>query len=83
MAGYHKAEIVRGKLGEISKIQEELDELKDAETQGGRILVLCELSDIMGAIMAYMEKHTPGYTIVDIGHMAKMTREAFEDGSRR
>lgn len=29
--GYHIAIIEKGKLGEISKIQEELDEMKDAE----------------------------------------------------
>src|SRR5690349_11874380 len=32
--GYHKAPIAKGELGQLSKIQEELDEAKDAEAQG-------------------------------------------------
>ena len=31
--GYHTVEITKGELGKSSKIQEELDELKDAENQ--------------------------------------------------
>ena len=31
--GYHITEIKKGELGEISKLQEELDELKDAHAQ--------------------------------------------------
>lgn len=33
MSGYHIVTIQKGDLGESSKIQEELDELKDAENQ--------------------------------------------------
>ena len=42
---YHLTEIAKGVLGELSKIQEELDEVKDAENQQNKIMIGCELSD--------------------------------------
>lgn len=78
--GYHTVKIHRGVLGEISKIQEELDELKDAENQGVKILIACELSDLYGALRAYALKH--GYKMADLHDMAKLTRNAFEQGLR-
>ena len=36
--GYHLRAIRKGKLGEVSKIREELEELEDATEQGVRIM---------------------------------------------
>lgn len=80
--GYHKAVIEKGLLGDLSKIQEELDELQDAEVQGARILMLCEVADLMGAVEAYLEKNLPGFTLQDCKVMADLTKSAFKDGSR-
>lgn len=62
-------------LGEVSKIQEELDELSDAHNQQVRILMLCEVADLIGAIESYLEKHFPGFTIKDAQEMVRLTRE--------
>jgi hypothetical protein len=73
--GYHKVEIKRGVLGEISKIQEELDELQDAEGQHVRLLMLCELADLVGAIDHYLRVNFPDWGINDLHHMALLTQE--------
>lgn len=79
--GYHKRTITKGVLGESSKIREELDELEDAEYQGNRILAICEMADIFGALRALAETH--GLTIRDLEVMATATESAFKDGSRK
>ena len=79
---YHLQPIPVGHYGEISKIEEELLELKDAQAQGIKIMELNELSDIMGAIEGYLEKHHPGMTLDDLIVMNKATRRAFESGHR-
>jgi len=78
--GYHARKIAKGELGKISKIQEELDELRDAEEQGVRILVACELADMFGALRDYAEKW--GYSMEDLRAMATLTKAAFEKGYR-
>ena len=83
MSGYHTREIRKGYLGESSKIQEELDELMDAEDQQNKILMLCELSDIYGAMDMYLHKYFEGLTMYDVALMAKATKQAFESGERR
>jgi len=80
--GYHKEKIAKGELGQISKIQEELDELKDAETQNVKILMLCELADIVGAVKLYLNAKFPGWTISDLSDMANLTEKAFQAGQR-
>jgi hypothetical protein len=80
--GYHKREIKKGVLGEASKIQEELDELVDAEEQGNRILALCELADIYGALEELVTRKY-GYTMEDLATMVHATASAFRDGSRQ
>lgn len=80
--GYHLKEIPRGKLGESSKIQEELYELMDAEEQGVKILALCELSDMIGAIRMYLEAKHPDTTLQDLIQMSELTEKAFKDGTR-
>jgi len=78
--GYHKREIEKGTLGEISKIQEELDELKDAAEQNVVILIHCELADLYGAIQLYAAKH--GLSMDDLKAMSELTAKAFENGDR-
>jgi phosphoribosyl-ATP pyrophosphohydrolase len=80
--GYHLKPILKGELGEISKIQEELSELVDAHEQGARIMELCELSDLIGAVKAYLSKHHPGTSIEDVLLMSEITERAFRSGRR-
>ncbi len=81
--GYHLAEIPKGKLGELSKIQEELDELRDAMEQGSRIMALVELSDLVGAVEEYLRNYFPGYSIVDLQQFSTITKRAFKNGHRQ
>lgn len=57
--GYHTKNIEKGVLGEISKLEEEKEELND--NSGSKILILCELSDYYGALIKYVE----GKSILD------------------
>ena len=81
--GYHLRRITKGELGELSKIQEELDEAKDAAAQGVKLMELIELSDVIGAIERYLERHHTGTTLEDLIAMHKVTRRAFESGMRK
>lgn len=47
--GFHKAVITRGVYGEVSKIYEEWLEAEDALAQGQYLMLLIELSDMVGA----------------------------------
>ena len=80
--GYHLTPITKGELGEISKIEEELSELRDAVQQGVRIMELVELSDLLGAIEAYMDRHHVGFHLADLVAMKNVTKRAFENGHR-
>lgn len=80
--GYHKNKIGKGKLGELSKIQEELDELVDAESQGVKILMMCELADLIGAIDHYVQKRFPYLSLKDLRKMSRLTKKAFDEGTR-
>lgn len=80
--GYHLATIERGALGEASKIREETEEFLDAVAQDAHIMALVELSDLYGAIDAYLQRHAPGTTMEDLAKMAAITRRAFESGRR-
>jgi hypothetical protein len=53
--GYHLKTIAKGKLGEFSKITEEILELRDSQERlrPNPMLALCELCDLIGAIEAY------------------------------
>lgn len=79
--GYHLKQIPKGKLGDLSKIQEELDEAKDAEDQGIKLMLLIELSDMIGAIKAVAEKN--GSSLNDLIKMQEVTERAFKSGHRR
>jgi phosphoribosyl-ATP pyrophosphohydrolase len=78
--GYHKKEIEKGELGEFSKIKEEFQELEDAIDQGDKILILCELSDMYGAIEEYLKKYN--LTIDDLKSFSDKTKSAFKEKKR-
>jgi hypothetical protein len=80
MPGYHTVEIAKGVLGKSSKIREELDELLDAEKQGVKILIHCELADLYGALRECASSY--GLTMGDLGSMVDLTKSAFEHGER-
>jgi phosphoribosyl-ATP pyrophosphohydrolase len=80
--GYHKRTITKGQLGEASKIIEEAEEFADAVDQGASIMAIMELSDICGAIDAYLAKHHPSITIIDLRIMSSITKRAFQNGHR-
>lgn len=79
--GYHVTKIKKGKLGEISKIQEELDELKDAKLQKCKIMEGVELADLLGAVEAYAEKNL-NLSLEDLIKMKEVTKRAFVSGRR-
>lgn len=79
--GYHLREIAKGKLGEVSKIREELEELEDALEQGIEIMALVEMSDLYGALEALAQ--SKGKTMDDLKRMSDATRRAFLNGVRK
>ena len=81
--GYHLRKIKKGTFGEISKIEEELDELKEALEQDNKIMAMCELSDVYGSLEGYLEKHFPDLTMEDLKTMSDATIRAFKDGDRK
>lgn len=78
--GYHKTEIPRGEFGEFSKIKEEFLEAQDALEQNNHVMLLVELSDLLGAIEAYVGKFK--LTLDDLIVMKNVTKQAFNDGTR-
>lgn len=78
--GYHITPIKKGELGKLSKIQEEVDELVDAEQQGSRIMQLVECADIYGALEAYVDGF--GLTMEDLKSFSNITKRAFKNGKR-
>lgn len=81
--GYHKREIKKGTVGEKTKIYEELDEFYESLEQNNPVMALVELSDLLGAVEMYLEKYHPSITLEDLTTMARTTRGAFEDGTRK
>lgn len=80
--GYHLKPIEKGVLGEVSKIEEELNELKDALEQKSKIMALVELSDMLGAIDYLLKKQFPGTSVEDLAVMSRITARAFKNGAR-
>jgi len=78
---YHTRHIPKGVYGELSKIFEECDELKDAHEQSNPILVLNELADIVGAIDGFVNKYH-GMDIEDVIKMMRLNEKAFRSGHR-
>lgn len=81
--GYHLDKIPKGEIGESSKILEEVLELQDAEKQNAKIMALVELSDLLGAVQLYLEKHHPGVSLEDLMIMSQITQRAFKSGARK
>jgi len=79
--GYHITKIEKGELGWISKVQEEVDEFKDAQKQKCKIMEDLELSDIYGALEAVAVQR--GLTMEDLRVMSDITKRAFLDGTRK
>lgn len=79
--GYHLSEIEKGELGEFSKIKEEFLELEDANIQNDSILILCELSDLIGSIEEYIKKWN--LNIEDLKKFSDKTKKSFKDGTRK
>lgn len=79
--GYHKTHIPKGVLGEISKISEEYYELEDAFNQDCKVLMICELCDMIGAIEAYAKNFN--LSLQDLINMKNLTKSAFEEGKRK
>jgi ArsR family metal-binding transcriptional regulator len=82
MSGYHLQTIPKREYGEISKIEEELLELKDAMAQENKIMAINELSDIIGAIHGLLERHFPTFYLEDLLKMSVATERAFKHGDR-
>lgn len=80
--GYHIQDIPRGVIGEPSKIIEEAHEVADAHQQGVNIMTAVELSDLIGAVDRFREKHLPHISWDDLFKMYRVTRRAFESGAR-
>jgi|TARA_R110000851_G_scaffold47424_1_gene115105 hypothetical protein len=78
--GYHKVEIEKGELGEFSKIREEFEELQDAVGQDDSLLILCELSDLYGAMEEYLKKWNLNMNALEM--FSNKTKEAFREGNR-
>jgi hypothetical protein len=81
-AGYHIATITKGELGTLSKIREELEEAEDANRQGCGVMLLVELSDMIGAIEAFLEVQFPHQNLDDLICMSRITQRAFRNGHR-
>ena len=79
--GYHDREIEKGEIGYISKVEEEVEEYKDALEQDNIILQLVELSDIYGALEALAKRYN--LTMDNLKKMSDRTKSAFLDGSRK
>lgn len=77
---YHIKEIEKGKLGEFSKIKEEFEELEDAFQQEHKVLQICELCDLIGAIELYAENFN--LTLNDLIQMKNSNKNAFLSGKR-
>ena len=80
--GYNKREIPRGTYGEFDKIEEEFYEALDGMEQRNPVLVLVELSDLIGAIEGYVNAHF-SLSLDDIIKMKEATHRAFWDGTRQ
>ena len=79
--GYHLREIPKGKLGEFSKIVEEYTEFLDAHEQGSKVLEICELTDLLGAIKYYAAEKF-NLSLEDLIQFSNQTETAFKIGKR-
>lgn len=71
---WHNRKIKKGEYGEVSKVEEELDEAKEALEQGNRLMFLIELSDIVGAVEGIIEKY--GLSLEDLIKFSDKVKES-------
>lgn len=81
--GYHVSLITEGAFGEVSKIEEELAEFKDALAQNCSVMALLELSDLLGAIEGWLDRYHPSIELSDLLSMTAITKRAFQSGHRQ
>lgn len=81
ITGYHLRDIPKGKLGEFSKIVEEYTELLDAHEQDSKVLEICELTDLIGAIKHYVQSKF-NLELEDLIYFSNQTEQAFKAGKR-
>lgn len=78
---YHLKTIEKGVLGEFSKIKEEFLELEDAFEQQDKILMICEFTDLIGAIEVFIGNNY-NLKISDLKTFSDKTQKAFIQGKR-
>lgn len=76
MSKFHIREIPKGTYGELSKIKEELEEAYDAEERQHKLMLIFELSDIVGAVAGVAEKYN--FSLDDLVKFAKLRSEVFK-----
>ncbi|MFA5489709.1 MAG: hypothetical protein WC284_10880 [Candidimonas sp.] len=72
---WHFKAIKKGTLGELSKIQEELDEAIDAHENNQKVMMLYELCDIIGATEAVAQKYY-GLKLIDLIKFVEIKKHA-------
>lgn len=78
---YHKKEIKKGEFGQVSKIIEEFEEFTDAYEQNDNVLMICELTDLIGAIDGFVKKRY-NLSVDDLVSFSEKTQDAFITGKR-
>ena len=78
--GYHTKQIKKGELGGFSKIREEFEELEDAVNQKDKIMILCECSDLIGAIKHFVSQYN--ISLNDLISFNDKTEIAFKTNNR-
>lgn len=81
-SGYHKSGFVKYNTGTLLKIKEEINECIDAEKQNDKLLLICELADVIGAVKMYIDNNDIGVTINDLDKFSQKTINAFKKGKR-
>jgi phosphoribosyl-ATP pyrophosphohydrolase len=81
--GYHfRRDIPKARYGTFEKIIEEFAELRDAKDQNCKLMVLQEMSDLIGAMEGYLIEEKMNITIDDLIKMKDITKRVFENGRR-
>ncbi len=73
MSDWHIRKIPKGTYGELSKIKEELEEAYDSEERGQILMLMFELSDIIGAAGGVAAKY--GMKLDDLVTFSKLRSE--------